>query len=72
MSPSKDLTERLKDVLPETLGIRYVVFAIGDRFARDGDPELAGTVIDSGLWRTLTLGLAPAPGPGMAGPGQGV
>ncbi|MBP1766363.1 MAG: iron-sulfur cluster-binding FAD-binding oxidoreductase [Candidatus Aminicenantes bacterium] len=57
MSPSKDLTERLKSVLPESLGIRYVVVAIGDRFARDAIQELAGTVIDSGLWRTLTLGL---------------
>jgi hypothetical protein len=57
MSPSKDLAERLKSVLPETLGIRYVVFAIGDRFARTSIRELAGAVIDSGLWRTLTLGL---------------
>jgi len=57
MSPSKDLAERLKSVLPETLGIRYVVFAIGDRFARTSICELAGAVIDSGLWRTLTHGL---------------
>jgi len=57
MSPSKLLADRLKDVLPETLGIRYVVFAIGDRFARKSIHELAGPVIDSSLWRTLTLGL---------------
>jgi hypothetical protein len=57
MSPSKELAERLKDLLPETLGIRYVVFAIGDRFARNSIRELAGAVIDSGLWRMLTLGL---------------
>ncbi len=57
ISPSKDLAERLKGVLPESLGIRYVVFAIGDRFARKSIRELAGAVIDSGLWRTLTLGL---------------
>ncbi len=57
MSPSQALAERLKEVLPETLGIRYVVFAIGDRFARAAIGQLAGAVIDSGLWRTLTLGL---------------
>jgi hypothetical protein len=57
MSPSKALADRLKDVLPETLGIRYVVFAIGDRYARESISKLAGPVIDSGLWRTLTLGL---------------
>jgi hypothetical protein len=57
MSPSQDLAERLKGVLPESLGIRYVVVAIGDRLARDAIQALAGTVIDSGLWRTLTLGL---------------
>ena len=56
-SPSQGLADRLKEVLPETLGIRYAVFAIGDRFARESIRRLAGTVIDSGLWRTLTLGL---------------
>ena len=57
MSPSKALTDRLKEVLPEILGIRYVVFAIGDRFARDSIRKLAGSVIDSDLWRTMMLGL---------------
>jgi hypothetical protein len=57
MSPSRDLAERLKKVLPESLGINYVVFTIGDRFARKSISELAGAVIDSRLWRTLTLGL---------------
>jgi FAD/FMN-containing dehydrogenase len=57
MSPSKALADRLKEVLPETLGIRYVVFVIGDRFARDSIRKMAGPVIDSDLWRTLVLGL---------------
>jgi hypothetical protein len=56
-SPSQSLAERLKEVLPETLGIRYAVFAIGDRFARESIRGLAGAVIDSDLWRILTLGL---------------
>lgn len=57
MSPSKALTDRLKEVLPETLGIRYVVFAIGDRFACDSIRKMSGPVIDSDLWRTMVLGL---------------
>jgi hypothetical protein len=57
MSPSKALADRLKYVLPESLGIRYVVFAIGDRFAREAIGKMSSSVIDSGLWRTLTLGL---------------
>jgi hypothetical protein len=57
VSPSKALADRLKVLLPETLAIRYAVFVIGDRFAREAARKLAGTVIDSGLWRTLMLGL---------------
>lgn len=57
MSPSIALTGRLKEVLPEVLGIRYVIFAIGDRFARDSIRKMAGPVIDSDLWRTMMLGL---------------
>lgn len=57
MSPSKSLAARLKEILPDVMGIRYVVFVIGDRFARDSLRKLAGPVIDSGLWRTLMLGL---------------
>ncbi len=57
MSPSKKLAARLKEVLPEVMGIRYVVFVIGDRFARDAVRKLSGPVIESDLWRTLMLGL---------------
>ena len=57
MSPSKDVANRLKEVLPEILGIRYVVFVIGDRYAREAIQKMAGTVIDSGMWKMLTLGL---------------
>jgi UDP-N-acetylenolpyruvoylglucosamine reductase len=57
MSPSKDLANKLKEVLPETLGIRYMVFVIGDQYAREAVQKMAGTVIDSRTWRTLLLGL---------------
>jgi hypothetical protein len=57
MSPSQELAARMEAALPDILGIRYVVFAIGDRFARDSIRKLAGPVIDSDLLRTLMLGL---------------
>ncbi len=57
MSPSKTLADRLKEVLPDALGVRYMVFVVGDRFARESVRGLTGPVIDSDLWRTLTLGL---------------
>jgi hypothetical protein len=57
MSPSESLAGRLKEVLPDILGIRYVVFVIGDRYAREAIRSMAGAVIDSSLWRTLMLGL---------------
>ena len=57
MSPSKKLAARLKEVLPDAMGIRYVLFVIGDRFARDAVRKLAGPVIEGDLWRTLMLGL---------------
>ena len=57
LSPSKDLAARLKKALPDVLGINYAVFVVGDRFARDSIRKMAGTVIDSRLFRTLMLGL---------------
>jgi hypothetical protein len=57
ISPSTTLAEELKKVLPEKLGIRHVVFVVGDRYARESIRKMAGSVIDSELWRTLMLGL---------------
>jgi hypothetical protein len=57
MSPSKSLAEKLKSVLPQALGIRYLVFVIGDQYARASIHKMAGTVIESPLWKTLLLGL---------------
>ena len=37
--------------------MEYAVFAVGDAYARDSIRKMAGTVIDAGLLRTLTLGL---------------
>jgi hypothetical protein len=57
MSPSKQLAASLKDVLPQSLGIRYAVFVIGDQYARASIQKMAAAVIDGRLWRTLMLGL---------------
>ncbi len=57
LSPSEALAERLKEELPRVLGMEYAVFAVGDAYARDSIRKMAGTVIDAGLLKTLTLGL---------------
>ena len=57
MSPSKELAEKVKAILPEVLGIHYAVFVVGDRYARDAIRKLAGTVIDHRLFKALMLGL---------------
>jgi hypothetical protein len=57
MSPSKELAARLKQSLPEVLGCEYMVFAVGDRYAREAIGRMAGAVIDQRLFRMLMLGL---------------
>ena len=57
MSPSKELAEKVKTILPEVLGIHYAVFVVGDRFARDAIRKMAESVIDQRLFRILMLGL---------------
>jgi hypothetical protein len=57
LSPDEGLAGRLKEALPEALGVNYVVFAIADRFARDAIRKMAPAVIDAELLRVLMLGL---------------
>ena len=57
MSPSQALSERVKPVMTEVLGIKYLVFAVADAHGRAAITKMAGTVIDSALFRTLMLGL---------------
>ena len=57
MSPSSTLAERVKDVFSNVLGIAYVVFVIGDRFARETIDKMTPHIIDSRLFRALLLGL---------------
>jgi len=57
LSPDEGLAGRLKEALPEVLGVSSMVFVIGDRFARDAIRKMAPAVIDAGLLRLLMLGL---------------
>jgi hypothetical protein len=57
MSPSSTLAERIKDVFSNVLGIAYVVFVIGDRFARETIDKMTPHVINSQFFRSLLLGL---------------
>jgi ferredoxin len=57
MSPSQALSDKIKHVMPDVLGIQYLVFAVADAHGRSAIRKMARTVIDSNLFRTLMLGL---------------
>jgi hypothetical protein len=57
MSPSADLANKARKTLEETLGIRYTVFVIGDRYARGAIKGMTPVVIDEKTLRMLILGL---------------
>lgn len=57
MSPSAELAERIRPVFEETLGIEYMVFVVGDSFARSAIAKMAPTMVDNRLFRVLMLGL---------------
>jgi hypothetical protein len=61
VSPSRELADRVKGVMPDVLGIRYMVMAVVDSHGRSAIDRMAGCVIDGELFRTLALGL-----PGLA------
>jgi hypothetical protein len=57
LSPSQSLSDTIKRVLPDTLGIRYLVLAVVDAHGRAAVSRMTSNVIDGGLLRTLMLGL---------------
>ncbi len=61
MSPSQSLSDAIKRVVPDVLGIKYLVLAVVDAHGRSAIAKMAGSVIDGALFRTLMLGL-----PGLA------
>jgi len=57
MSPSAKLAEEVKTRLADALGIEYLVFVVGDKYARGAIRRMTETVIDNRLLRTIMLGL---------------
>jgi hypothetical protein len=57
LSPEETLAGKLKEALPEALGVNFMVFMIGDTYARDAVRKMTPSVIDADLLRLLTLGL---------------
>jgi hypothetical protein len=57
LSPSSELSAKVKKVLPEDLGIRFAVFVIADLSGCEAVRRMAGPVIDEKLLNSLILGL---------------
>ncbi len=57
ISPTKELADRVRPVLTEHLGVRYVVFVVADRYALGAIRTMGRPMIDNSLFRLLMLGL---------------
>ncbi len=57
MSPSADLAKKARKALEETLGIKYSVLVIGDRYTRETIKGMTPVMIDKKSLRMLILGL---------------
>ncbi len=57
ISPTQELAERVRPALTELLGVRCMVFVIGDRYAVEAIQKMGRPVIDNALFRLLVLGL---------------
>ncbi len=66
ISPTEALGGQLKAFFPETLGIRFAVFAVVDTHGRAAIRKMATSVIDADLLRTLMLGLPRLADPELA------
>ncbi len=67
MSPDKDLSEILKTSIPDVLGVRFVVYVVADKYAREAIRSMAESVIGAPLFRTLMLGLPRLADPELRG-----
>lgn len=57
LAPSKKLTDEVKNVLSNKLGMPYLVLFIGDKYALRSVNEMGYPVISQKLFKTLSLGL---------------
>lgn len=57
ISPTNELGDRVRPALTDLLGVKYMVFVIGDRYAREAIRTMGLPVIDNALFRIIVLGL---------------
>lgn len=58
ISPDLVLSNKIKRVLPDDLGINFGVYVVADKYGRESVRQMAGNiVIDQNLFRTMALGL---------------
>ncbi len=57
LSPTLELSNRLKQNLGDVFGIEYAVLVIADSYGRDAVKKMSSSVIDGPLLRKLMLGL---------------
>jgi hypothetical protein len=57
LAADEETARRFKAALPEVLGLKHVVMVIADRYGRGAVREMAPSVMDGALLRTLMLGL---------------
>jgi len=57
ISPTDELACRVRSAMTELLGIQYVVFVLGDRYAIQAIRTMGRPIIDNALFRILVLGL---------------
>jgi len=56
-SPTNAVAQKVRKIFKENLGIEFAVLVIGDKWAIDAVENLAETVIDQNLLKTLLLGI---------------
>jgi len=58
LSPDRELSQKIKRILPDDLGLRFGVYVVTDRYGRSAVCRMAeSAVIDQTLFRTMALGL---------------
>jgi hypothetical protein len=58
LSPDLELSQKVKRILPDDLGIQYGVFVVADTYGRKAVHQMTDhVVIDQRLFRTMALGL---------------
>ncbi len=70
MSPSADLAKKARKALEETLGIKYSVLVIGDRYTRETIKGMTPVMIDRKIIADVDSGTPKAARAGVERPGR--